>query len=468
MSDEMFWLEGTFLLTDPEKLKEMNNLILELLRKTGICRLTTKTIAGKTMQVVSKAVPDECGIIQFDYSIFERIKRNGNYYDTKTGKLVTPDRGYNHFGFTMNLIMTVLEAYSETPCFFMQENELSDITGPAAVIEELTGKVLNFERRARAFDTLTYFRKIEKFKCFKYSYKDFPFDYYLRDYGQSAFVFLILNEPIAPVEEPLDSEFKKNKEMAFLCLELFNLTKELKDEALEYISKLMDMSLEEREKEAEREHPLSFIASVSVFLPAAYLIKIYAEAFDMDYFELWYQIGKEGYWDVKGLCELIKKPRTASKKHRLYRVYKMKNEDDFIGLWEGDEIILSNITQENIEDYKQRYCEIDDNSLSDYDTIAGLIRCIDDLQSFWNIDKYVEYDLLEEFMMKKDDIRYKKAVMVLRMLIDDEIALFSEFTELQVRKWILKKFNRKKLANKYWHYAAILSNKERRNGLLGF
>ena len=137
-------------------------------------------------------------------------------------------------------------------------------------------------------------------------------------------------------------------------------------------------------------------------------------------------------------------------------------------VWDNEEILYSNSMQENIATYKKRYFEIEESNLSDFDTIANLINCIDDLQTFWNRDKYIDKDLLEEFIKNKDDIKYKKAVYVLRMLINDEIEMFSEFTKQQVRKWILHKVNWRMCADKYWHYIDLLSNKKLRKELLDF
>lgn len=146
----------------------------------------------------------------------------------------------------------------------------------------------------------------------------------------------------------------------------------------------------------------------------------------------------------------------------------MNNEDDFIGVWDNEEILFSNSMQENIAYYKKRYFEIEESNLSDFDTIANLINCIDDLQTLWNSDKYMDKDLLEEFIENKDDIKYKKAVYVLGILINDEIEMFSEFTKQQVRKWILHKVNWRMCADKYWHYIDLLSNKKLRKELLDF
>lgn len=469
MNENKYYLEGTFSISDPEKKKEMNNLILEVLMKTGTCRMTTKKVNGKRVPVVAKAAPNKNGIVKFDYSIFEKKIRKGNYYDVNLCKLVIHDIGYNHFAVTMDLIMVILESYSETSCFYMCGDRLVNVTYLAEIIEELTGKILCFDRRARVFDTVAYLKQFKKYENFEYSFYAFPLDYITDDQGQFLFYFCNFDKVIGPVEHDSehDSKSDRDRRKAFECFELLKKNMELKVEAKEYITQLLDMTLDERKRESEREHALDYIARVSVHLPGAYLVKIYSEVYDENFFDVWYQIGKNGYWDVEESRNLSI-TRQFSNKHRLSDLYKMTSEDDFLGLWSDDEIILSEAMRSNLEEYKKKYDEIDIDVIADYDTIAILMSCIDDLQTFWNKQKYIDKEMLDEFTLRKDDMRYKKAVFVLRALINDEIRMFSEFTEQQVREWILRRVNRNAFANKYWHYIDILSNKKRRYELLGF
>lgn len=468
MKDEVrYHLEGEFTLNDKNKMQEMNDLILDLLRKTGICKLTTKTLCGKKIPVVETAKPDKAGIIKFNYSIFEKRERKTNYYDTNTGELITPDRGLNHFGLTMNMIMVVLEAYSETPCYLMYEDRLSDVSYFAEIVEELTGRILEFNRRARAFDTIVFFKQTGKYKDLEYSIYDYPSRYCEVSMEQFFFVIFILYEPIKKPEKE-ESFLDKSMSMAYSCMELLKSSKELKEDALQYIYKLMDMTLEERETESKIKHPLDFISSVAPFLPAAYLVKIYAEAYEIDFFKLWNEIGKNGYWEVIEPKKSKKEPRKVSSRHILYEIYKKKNEDDFIGVWEKDGMLFSKDIIDDIAYYKKTYLEIKERDLEHYDLVSNIVACENDLQTFWNIDKYLDKDMVSEIVKNKDDMRYKKAVYALRLMINDEIELFSELTEQQIREWVLRTVNWRRYADKYWHYIDLLSNKKRRQELLGF
>ena len=475
MSDYIYTMQGSFSLTNLDKKNEMNELILDILRKTGVGRLTTRNVNGKDISVFRQAAPDDNGIIEFDFSIFEKFHRKGNYYNTNTCELVTPDIGYRHFKIVMILIMTVLEAYSETPYYLMFNNYLSNVKHHARMIEEITGKVLDFKIRAHFFDTTMYFRKIEEYKDFSYDISRIPFGYCKCDRDQFEYTFIIMRSHIANYKED-ELVLNKEQKMSYECLNKLQANANLKDEALEYITELMDMSLEERKLEKERKHPLDFLSDVAEFLPAPYLVQIYAEVFSMDFTELWLSIGKKGYWDVTSLekesekdSEVVQNAaRQFKNEHNLMQVYKRDNEDDFIGIWNNDDMIISSTMKEELEIYKSTYSLIDDDSLNDFDTISELISCLDDLENSWNIRKHIEYNLLEEFLNNKEDICYKKAVYTLRKLINNELLLFPELTESQLRKWVIGNVNTYFYTNRYWHYLDVLSNSTFRKTLFGF
>lgn len=467
MSENRYWMEGTFTLDDATKKKEMNDLILQVLRKTGIGRLTTKTVSGKKIEVFEQAKVDKNGIIKFNYSKFEKIKRKGNYYNTRTCELVTPDRGYNHFGVTMNCIMVILESYSQTPYFIMNEEKLEVVDTCIQLVFDLTGFQLDFPIRANAFRTCMYFKNNDKYKDFNFEIEYYPYGCVSRNWD-NLFFTSELDKPITKTAE-VKSESDKDRELAYLCLEFMQKQdadkQASKDDILAYIKMLMDMPLEQREMEAKKDTVLSVIAGISEFLHGPYLVKIYAQAFDLDFYDVWNQIAKEGYWDVKG-----NKISTAvlKQKHLIKKFYQFDFEDDFIGLWNHDDMILSQDVESDFLTYKSEYSKLKDEDLEDVDAVDMLIACIEDLDAIWNTNRYIDKDLFEEIMINKADLRYKKAVYTLRTLIDNEIELFSELTESQVRVWLLKKVNWKRCANLYWHYLDVLSNHIRRKELLGF
>ena len=121
MEEQKYKLLGTVSIPESKK-AELNKYVQELLYKGGIRKTCEVALDGKCFTVLKPAVPDEKGIIQFDYSIFERKVRQVGTYDTNTCILTVSDRGYNEYGLVMNLVMFLLEIYSEEMCLLMDED----------------------------------------------------------------------------------------------------------------------------------------------------------------------------------------------------------------------------------------------------------------------------------------------------------------------------------------------------------
>lgn len=135
-----------------DKKKELVEHILTILYKCGLRKTEIMNINGKEVKVLAVPAPDEDGIICFDYSIFEKKERNSSTFDTNTFELVTPDRGYNEYGLAMNVIMLLLEAYSETKCYMLCDSKPFYVSGYAELIKGLLGIDIKFTHRLAVWD----------------------------------------------------------------------------------------------------------------------------------------------------------------------------------------------------------------------------------------------------------------------------------------------------------------------------
>ena len=115
MYENLYKMAGNVAIPE-EKREEFNQHVLQILYKGGIRKTEQVELDGKSVTVVGRPVPDQQGIVSFDYSIFEKKKRETATYNTNTGKLIIPDKGYREFGLVMSLIMTMQEAYSKGQC----------------------------------------------------------------------------------------------------------------------------------------------------------------------------------------------------------------------------------------------------------------------------------------------------------------------------------------------------------------
>ncbi len=134
----MYKLAGTLSIPAGKK-DELNRYILQILNKCGIRKTEEMRLDGKTFTVVSLPKPDKDGVVRFDYSIFEKRKRETASYNMNTFELIVPDGGYREFQMAMNIIYVMLESYSETCCYFMRGDKIVNIVGYVELISDLLG-----------------------------------------------------------------------------------------------------------------------------------------------------------------------------------------------------------------------------------------------------------------------------------------------------------------------------------------
>lgn len=313
MVDNDYTLEGRFKIANENMKQEMNELIIQILYKTGIRKTTTVMINGREFDAVEQTYPDENGIIYFDYSVFEKRIRRGNYYNCHTCELVTEDRGENEFGLVMNMIMIILESCSDSPCYLMHKGNLFNILGYVDLVESLTGKVLNFKNRDN--------------------------------------------------------------------------------------------------------------------------------------------IGK-----IKGI---------PVDRHLLYKCILRDDEDELLGFWDSETILLSDQRKEEISEWSDRYKSLKDDDVKSFDMEAVLAKAIAIMSLEWEC-RYVNKDMVDEFIGNKEVSSYKKAVYLLQKLLEEDMEMFGEFTKTQVLEWILYEIDPEEKESSYSAYMSLLGNKKYRKEFMGF
>ena len=128
MADNKYHLAGK-VNVPAEKRDEMNRYVLEVMDKCGIRKTEKMTIAGVEVTVVSPARPNADGVVVFDYSIFEKKRREISTYDLNTCELCAEDRGYDEFALVINMIMVLQEVYTNGGCYLVYSDELCNIKG---------------------------------------------------------------------------------------------------------------------------------------------------------------------------------------------------------------------------------------------------------------------------------------------------------------------------------------------------
>ena len=144
MKDNLYQLAGTVSVPAERRAAFIQD-VLAVLYRGGIRKTEEIVLDGKTLTVVSRALPDENGIVSFDYSIFEKQKRDIGTFDTKTCTLDVSDRGYMEYGVVVNLLMVLQQFYSAEPCCLTREGKPAEVSAYLATLETLLGKRLTPE-----------------------------------------------------------------------------------------------------------------------------------------------------------------------------------------------------------------------------------------------------------------------------------------------------------------------------------
>lgn len=90
MDNNYYVLAGTVNVPE-EKKEELNYYITELLYKGGIRKTEEIILDERKFTVVDRVCPNDNGILEFDYSIFEKKLRKCNNYNLDSCMLSTPD-----------------------------------------------------------------------------------------------------------------------------------------------------------------------------------------------------------------------------------------------------------------------------------------------------------------------------------------------------------------------------------------
>ena len=376
----------------------------------------------------------------------------------------------NEFGLSMNLVRAIMEAYFDTPCYLVAKDELCGIDGLAGIIECLTGKILNFTRRNNILDTMVFFNSNDIYKDVTVIdlISKWPVEYGRFEHKQLMCAIWMEKGINEPAKTQIQSDIHKMEKILLSVIEAMKAKPDEKEQYLDFIIKLLDLTLEERKKRAKPKENFAFLTEASVKVPGAALVIAYAQAFSTNFYDLWKKVGKTGYWDIEGE-EKMDKDETNHQpidKHFFQKCIMRNNEDEFMEFYDGEELDLSPERKSDIAEWKIRYADINDSdvdAINIEETLADLVKI---LHRVWDC-KYVEKDMVEDFRQHKEDINHKKAIYLLNMLLQNKIDLFGEFTRNQALE-VLKTVNQKENAEYFSGYFDLISNNQYRNEVFGF
>ena len=105
--------------------------------------------------------------------------------------------------------------------------------------------------------------------------------------------------------------------------------------------------------------------------------------------------------------------------------------------------------------------------MKSFDMEAALAKAIAIMSLEWEC-RYVNKDMVDEFIGNKEVSSYKKAVYLLQKLLEEDMEMFGEFTKTQVLEWILYEIDPEEKESRYSAYMSLLGTKKHRKEFMGF
>ena len=469
MSDNIYQLAGK-VDVPVEKKDEMNQYVLEIMDKCGIRKTEKMTVAGVEVTVVSPAQPNADGIVMFDYSIFEKEKREISTYDLNTCELHTEDRGYDEFGLVMNMIMVLQEAYTDGGCYLVESGKLCEAKAYLLLFQDVLEKRITLPGRLRMWDTYLFFRNSEEYA--NITFGDLRDDYICYrewDLEQLITVYDVENpeqmfshtKQISGREEIASAGSSNRTEYAYRIF--CGLNEDEKDTMESFLAELLNLDFSERKELSARLDEKGIIAELSLYVLPAHLVLAYAKAFRKDFWEIWDSFGGKGYSDIIQ-DDSPREDADDSRKLLFYRVIQRKNEDEFLEFWDGRNLTLSQDMEECIQRWKEQFNGI--RIPPDMLTEDFLAKIIIRLNPFYF--RYVDKAFVTEFAEHGNDLNHQKALILLARLLDEGQEYFPELTGRQADEWIIQgtrsEFDRVAISA----LLSLLTNKIQRNKIFGF
>lgn len=458
------------------KREEFNKYVLQLLMICGIRKVVEVELVGKRYKVTKLPSTDENGFVYFNYSTFENQERSMSYYDTNTCQLYSTDRGYMQFGLVMNLIMAMQEAYSESMCVLMENDEICDVWGYAVCVKQLLGLDLWYKNRAKRWEMILFFREMEYnditendvFRCYPYEFT----------YNSAKELFACLYthcEIRKPIEYPEDDYYKIDMDSRhgnYYCA--YKLLSECVEEegitSVKFkIKYLLSRDYQKRLKMMEMEQNIRWrrIYEISLYeLPPVFIQSIAMIAND-EFWDIWNELGGKAYTDAFSDMTRSSVPDTSAMSPLFWKKLKV---DKGIGRLETlgtKEYQKFEAVNTLLDSWKLEYHQITDIDVEDINIEVCLADSMDLLVEIWN-RHYLSKEFVEEFLEHSKDVEYKKAIFLFCEMINEDARLFPELTRKQALMWVSRKVydNEKKM--RLQAFGDFLSNKEIRKEVFGF
>lgn len=470
--EDKYWLAGKVSIPEDKK-QEFNEYVMEVLDRCGIRKRKEITLAGKSVTVLEKLQADENGIVTFDYSIFEKKKRQTSTYNIHTCELQTVDRGVGEFGLAMNLILLLQECYSDGNCVFMVNRRPVYVDIYMRMLSTILNRKIYNHGREKAWDILLLLR--ESPDADMPSIRDiiilmFVYGFNRWNDSQMRAVLSAYNTDIPKTEKDSITDRRQIREalnmprMEYLYRIMSKEYRKDRQGLTSYLEKLIVLSLPEREKLADEEdNNAGIMAELSLYMPLACFVNILAVLEKKEFWDVWDELGGKGYTDV---YPSDKDDELSEKwdRHEFYAQILRENEDEFLEFWNGENLELSDEMKERIHTWRKLVdAQAEHLNIQIKPFLASILS---DMEKEWAC-RYADEAFVQAVLLHQDDPAWRKVVFVLRQLMDKELERFPEMDREMAVDWsktYRKSFDTKAIAA----YCSLMANDVARQKVFGF
>jgi hypothetical protein len=251
--------------------------------------------------------------------------------------------------------------------------------------------------------------------------------------------------------------------MEYLFKIIHELVSDNDKDFLQYLSMLITLNSKERKELANSGEPCGIVAEASLYMHPASIISLYALVKNMDFWSMWDLLPASKYEDIDF------KEHKDDKKPVLpieyYKFMRRKNQDEFLEFWDGENLLLSDNLLASITDWNKKIAQASDISPESINRFLSDI--IFDLNNDWKC-RLVDKEFVELILSNRNDATYRKALRVLRDLMDEDTKLFPELTRKQAIDWIICNYRDTHDRIRLSAYQSLLTNKQQRKKTLNF
>lgn len=183
--------------------------------------------------------------------------------------------------------------------------------------------------------------------------------------------------------------------------------------------------------------------------------------------DAWKNLDIKGYSEINTESSKIKAKLYLYDKFYLtyYKAIERGYEDECIEFWDNENLNLSDNMKECLSEWKEDFKKT--KLEEDFDMEIYLARIVVDLKRDWNC-RLVDKEFITEFMEHKEDVNYKRALLLYRKFMDQDTLYFPELTRKQAIQWVIRNNRNKFDFTAMSALQSLLINHKRRYEILGF